>query len=55
MVVDPSSDSFPHIRVQDDSLVSPDYQEDVDEDDLIAPVVFHPSTVNIIENFLARF
>ena len=44
MIVDPSPDSFPHIRVQDYSLVSPNYQEDVDKDDLIAPVVFHPST-----------
>ena len=44
MVVDPGPDGFPHIGVRDDSLVSPHYQQDVDEDDLVAPVIFHPET-----------
>ena len=42
MVVDPGPDSFPHLGVRDDPLVSPNYQQDVDEDDLVAPVIFHP-------------
>ena len=44
MVVDPGPDSLPHISVGDDSLVSPHYQQDVDEDYLVAPIIFHPST-----------
>ena len=44
MVVDPGPDSFPHVGVRDDSLVSPHYQEDVDKDDLVAPVIFNPET-----------
>ena len=44
MIVDPGPDGFPHVRVRDDSLVCPDYQEDVDEDDLVAPVIFNPET-----------
>ena len=43
MVVDAGPDGFPHIRVHDDSLVSADYEEDVDEDDLVAPVIFYPA------------
>ena len=42
MVVDPGPDGFPHLGVRDDSLVSPNYQQDVEEDDLVAPVIFHP-------------
>ena len=48
VVVDAGPDGFPHIRVHDDSLVSADYEEDVDEDDLVAPVIFYPATQRTI-------
>ena len=42
MTMYPHSDCIPHPEVVDDPLVGGSYQEDVNQDDLVAPVVSVP-------------
>ena len=44
MVVVLGPDVYPHLGVRDVSSVRPNHQEIVDEDDLVAPIIFHPAS-----------
>ena len=44
------SDSIPHPEVGDDPLVRGSDQEDVDQDDLVAPIV----SVSVVKNYFIK-